>query len=350
MALTNYILTPEDVDLIRQAVEKVLGRSISYAGQIALENLTNQDDLRNNVQIIIGESLQSGAGGLSISFNATTGITTLTLDADLSAIAALSALGFISRTASGAMAARSLVEPAAGIDIANPAGISGDPTFTLANDLAALEGLSSSGIAARTANDAWALRTLQQPASGITIANPAGVGGDPTFALSDDLAAIESLASTGFAVRTGAETWEQRSITGASGLILVVDGDGVAGNPVIALDEIGTPGTYQSVTTDAYGRVTSGQSGMVLPVVTKSANYTVTASDYAILCSATLTLSLPAAASNTGRSYAVRNTGAGTVTIDPSAAELIDGAATKSLAANEFVTIVCDGTQWFTIG
>ena len=83
MPMTNYILTPEDVDLIRQAVEKVLGRSISYAGQIALENLTNTDDLRNNMQIIIGESLQSGAAGLTITFDATTGITTLTLDPDL---------------------------------------------------------------------------------------------------------------------------------------------------------------------------------------------------------------------------------------------------------------------------
>lgn len=349
MELTNYILTPEDVDLIRQAVDKVLGRSISYAGQIALENLTNTEDLRNNVQIIIGESVQSGAGGLTITFNPTTGITTFTLDPDLSAVAALASLGFISRTANGAMAARTLIEPAAGIDIANPAGIAGDPTFILANDLAALEALNASGLAVRTANDAWALRSITAT-TGLAVIDGNGVAGNPTVTPANDLAAIESLSSTGFAVRTGTETWEQRSITGASGQIFVVDGDGVAGNPLIALDEVGTPGTYQSVTTDAYGRVTSGESGMVLPVVTKSANYTATSSDYAILCSATLTLSLPAAASNTGRSYALRNTGAGTVTIDPNAAELIDGATTKSLAANEVVTIVCDGTQWFTIG
>lgn len=298
MALTNYILTPEDVDLIRQAVEKVLGRTISYAGQIALENIANTDDLRSNVQIIIGDSLASGAGGLTITFNSTTGITTLTLDADLSALAALATTGIIARTGSGTVATRSLVEPSAGIDIANADGVAGNPTFTLANDLAALEGLNSSGFAVRTANDTWALR----------------------------------------------------SITGAAGLIDVVDGNGVSGNPEIALAEIGTSGTYQSVTTDAYGRVTSGESGIVLPVVTKSANYTAKSGDYAILCSATLTLSLPVAATNTGRSYAVRNTGAGTVTIDPSGTEKIDGAATKALTSGQFATIVCDGTQWFTIG
>lgn len=331
MALTNYILTPEDVDLIRQAVEKVLGRSISYAGQIALENLTNQDDLRNNVQIIIGESLQSGAGGLSISFNSSTGITTLTLDADLSAIAALSTLGIISRTASGAIATRSLVGPSAGIDIANPAGIVGDPTFTLANDLAALEGLSSSGIAARTANDAWALRTLQQPASGITIANPAGVGGDPTFSLSDDLAALEGLSSNGIAVRTGSSAWAQRSITAGQNIV-VTNGDGVAGDPSIAL------ATSPDI------------QGLRVSTLSTSANYNATANDYVILVTATATVSLPAASTFDGQIYAIRNTGSGTVTIDPDGTEQIDGAATKTLTVGQFATIVCDGTQWFTIG
>lgn len=298
MPLTNYFFSPADVDLIIQAVQKVTGATISNAGRIALENFANTDDLRNNVQIIIGESLQSGASGLTITFNTTTGITTLTLDPDLAALALLSTTGLIARTGDGTVATRSLVEPPAGIDIANPGGVAGNPTFTLANDLAALEALSASGFAVRTASDTWTLRT----------------------------------------------------IIGTDGLIDVVDGDGVSGDPEIALAEAGTPGTYQSVTTDAYGRVTSGEVGMVLPVVTKSANYTATSSDYTILCSATLTLSLPASASSTGRSYAVRNVGAGTVTIDPNAAEQIDGTATKSLAAGEFVTIVCDGTQWFTIG
>lgn len=298
MSLTNYFFSPADVDLIIQAVQKVTGQSITNAGRIALENIANTDDLRSNVQIIIGESVQSGVGGLTITFSSTTGITTLTLDADLSALAALATTGIIARTGAGTVATRSLVEPSAGIDIANADGVSGNPAFTLANDLAALEGLNSSGFGVRTANDTWALR----------------------------------------------------SITGAAGLIDVVDGNGVSGNPEIALAEIGTPGTYQSVTTDAYGRVVSGESGIVLPVVTKSANYTATSGDYAILCSATLTLSLPAAASNTGRSYAVRNTGAGTVTIDPNSTEQIDGAATKALTSGQFATIVCDGTQWFTIG
>ncbi len=348
MPMTNYILTPEDVDLIRQAVEKVLGRSISYAGQIALENLTNQDDLRNNVQIIIGESLQSGASGLTITFNATTGITTLTLDPDLAALALLSTTGLIARTGSGTVAARSITG-ATGIAVIDGNGVAGNPQITPANDLAALESLSSTGFAVRTGAEAWAQRSITA-GTGLAVTNGDGVAGNPSVIPANDLAAIESLSGTGIPVRTGSETWVQRSITGTSGRISVANGNGVSGNPAIDLETVGMSGTYRSVTTDAYGRVTSGESGMVLPVVTKSANYTAASSDYAIMCSATLTLSLPASASSTGRSYAVRNTGAGTVTIDPNSTEQIDGAATKVLAAGQFATIVCDGTQWFTIG
>lgn len=278
MPMKNYILTPEDVDLIRQAVEKVLGRSISYAGQIALENLTNTDDLRNNVQIIIGESLQSGAAGLTITFDATTGITTLTLDPDLAALALLSTTGLIARTGNGTVAARSITG-----------------------------------------------------ATGIAVIDGNGVAGNPQITPANDLAALESLSSTGFAVRTGAEAWAQRSITGSQNIV-VVDGDGVAGNPTIQL------------------AVSPDIQGLRVSTLTTSVNYNATANDYVILVSATATVNLPAAATFDGQIYAIRNVGSGTVTIDPSGTEQIDGTATKSLAAGGFATIVCDGAQWFTIG
>jgi hypothetical protein len=75
-----------------------------------------------------------------------------------------------------------------------------------------------------------------------------------------DLAAVASLASTGIAVRTGSNTWAQRSVTGTSGRVAVSNGDGVAGNPAVDLASgvLGTPGTYTKVTADTYGRVTGG--------------------------------------------------------------------------------------------
>lgn len=154
-------------------------------------------------------------------------------DADLDCLAANSTAGVLARTGAGTCAARTLTAPAAGFTITNPAGTAGDPTFVLANDLAALEALASTGFAARTGTDAWAQRTFTAPAAGFTITNPAGVAGNPTFVLANDLAALEGLSSTGFAVRTTTDTWAQRTITGTANAICVTNGDGVSGNPTL---------------------------------------------------------------------------------------------------------------------
>ena len=84
---------------------------------------------------------------------------------------------------------------------------------------------AQTGILVQTAVGAWSGRTLTAPAAGITITNANGISGNPTFALANDLSALEGLAGTGFAVRTGTDTWAQRSITGGTGII-VTNGTG----------------------------------------------------------------------------------------------------------------------------
>lgn len=76
-------------------------------------------------------------------------------------------------------------------------------------------------------------RTITQPAAGITVSNGTGISGNPTLALSDDLAAVEGLATTGMAVRTGTSTWTTRTLTAGSG-VSISNGDGVSGNPTIS--------------------------------------------------------------------------------------------------------------------
>jgi hypothetical protein len=78
-------------------------------------------------------------------------------------------------------------------------------------DLDAVAALSSTGLAVRTAAGAWATRVLTAPAAGLTITSPGGVSGSPTFALADDLAALEGLSGTGYAKRTGTSTWSVSS-------------------------------------------------------------------------------------------------------------------------------------------
>jgi hypothetical protein len=60
-----------------------------------------------------------------------------------------------------------------------------------------------------TGNDPVAA-SLTQPAAGLTIT---GGGGSITFALNDDLSAVEGLATTGIVSRTAANTWAATSVT-----------------------------------------------------------------------------------------------------------------------------------------
>lgn len=93
---------------------------------------------------------------------------------------------------------------------------------------------AANGIVVWTSAGAWSGRTLTAPAAGLSITNPNGVAGNPTFALANDLSALEGLGGTGLAVRTGTDTWAQRTITAGSG-ISVTNGNGVSGNVSISL-------------------------------------------------------------------------------------------------------------------
>jgi hypothetical protein len=121
--------------------------------------------------------------------------------------------------------------------------------------LNALAAIAGTGFSAGTAADTWSLRTLTAPAAGLTITNPAGVAGNPTFAFANDLAAVEGLATNGLATRTNTDTWTTRTITGTANEITATNGDGVSGNPTLSLPaaltfsgKTVTGGTYSSPT------------------------------------------------------------------------------------------------------
>lgn len=125
-------------------------------------------------------------------------------------------------------------------------------------DLDAVSALSTSGLISRTGTATYATRSISVPAAGLAITNADGVAGNPTLSLNNDLGALENLTTTGIASRTAADTWTTRAITSGTG-ITITNGDGVAGNPTIALSSgVVTAGTYSLVTVDTYGRVTTG--------------------------------------------------------------------------------------------
>jgi len=195
-------------------------------------------------------------------------------------------------------------------------------------------GIAAAGMVARTAAATYAARTLTAPAAGISVSNGNGVSGNPTLALANDLAAIEALGSTGFAVRTGSDAWVQRSITSGSG-ITVTNGDGVSGNPSIAFTGSVTPTLGRRNIAD----VTSGD--------------TIVASDQAKLvniATGTGTLAFTAVATLAAGFWCViKNAGTGDVTLDPSGAELIDGLANWKLYPGGSVLVECDGSALYSV-
>ncbi len=103
-------------------------------------------------------------------------------------------------------------------------------------------GIGSTGLVARTAAATYAARTLTGPAAGITVSNGNGVSGNPTLSLADDLAALEAMSGTGIIARTASNIYAQRTITGGAG-VAVSNGDGVSGNPTVAVTTPITQGT-----------------------------------------------------------------------------------------------------------
>lgn len=173
--------------------------------------------------------------------------------------------------------------PTSGSDLLNDSGVSGatvaDALDALDADKQPLDGMltglsavvATSGLLALSGADTPVARTLQAPAAGMTITNPAGDTGNPTFAFANDIAALEALSGQGGAFRTGTDAWALRSLAVAdTGRLTVSNPAGIAGNPTFdlatvgsAAGPIGDAGTVPIVTVDAYGRVTALSSAAI---------------------------------------------------------------------------------------
>ena len=112
--------------------------------------------------------------------------------------------------------------------------------------------------------------------------------------VTSNLTGLSNLSGTGFISQTGTGTFVERAITGTAGTIEVANGNGVSGAPTITLANVGTSGTYVSVTTDAFGRVASGSSTQAWSTLTATPT---SVSGYGILDAVTNTGNTPSISS-----------------------------------------------------
>jgi hypothetical protein len=103
--------------------------------------------------------------------------------------------------------------------------------------------------------------------------------------------------------------------------------------------------------TDVKTSGTITANGYTTAFSTKSAAYTLTATDDIVSVTGTTTITLPTAVGIAGRKYTVKNIDAATtVTVSANGAETIDGAPAKFLALQyQYLTILSDGANWLIV-
>ena len=141
------------------------------------------------------------------------------------------------------------------------AGAQSTLTITLNAASGSLEA-ASNGMIAKTASNAVAARTMSSTTTGLSVTNGDGVAGNPTFALTGVALAVANASGTGALALTSSNTVVTRSILGTTNQISVTDGD-FANSPVIAIsaDPVlsGTGGLVVPVgTTGQRGSSTNG--------------------------------------------------------------------------------------------
>jgi hypothetical protein len=207
----TYTLTAAGKALIDDA-DATAQRTTLGLGTIATQNANGVNISGGSITGITDLAIADGGTGSSTAASARTelglaiGTNVQAWDATLDSLAAYNTNGILVQTAADTFTGRTLSAPAAGLTITNPAGTAGNPAFALANDLAAIEGLSNTGFAVRTGTDTWTTRALVGSTNRITITNATADAGVPTFDIGNQVI-----------ITTGAQTLSNKTlVSGAS--------------------------------------------------------------------------------------------------------------------------------------
>jgi hypothetical protein len=261
------------------------------------------------------------------------------LNDDLTAFAGNSTNGFWAKTGPGTGVARSIAGSGM-ISIINPDGVSGNPTISISQNGATIgqviawdgsqwapssAGASTTFLALTDTPSSYASQGLNfvrvnSGATSLEFITPANVltaiGAQPA---DTTLTAFAGLTS-GIPAVTSPNTVAQRTITSGAGIV-VTNGDGVNGNPTVAL---AGPQAVQAA---------------ISPIVTISANTTLTNSTHAgrtLVCTAAVTLTVNASTSfaNVGDTCTIYADGGDVTVVATGATVNVPSGDTLVIAAN----------------
>lgn len=122
------------------------------------------------------------------------------------------------------------------------------------------------------------------------------------------------------------------------------DEDGFGSDTLYFLVANGTDGLVSRI---EYGALSDLVKQMSSVAVTS--NHTATTEDQVLLCTGTLTVTLPASSGATGFNIYIKNVGSGVITVDGDSSETIDGSTSISILASESRHLFCDGSEWWII-
>jgi hypothetical protein len=154
----------------------------------------------------------------------------------------------------------------------------------------------------------------------------------PTYAYQNDVLGVQSQAPLTY-TNTGVMFYGTAGIMKLANAASITDG---------------TDSSNSSVTINASINIKASQTGKY---VAKTANYTVTASDYAVSDTLTgATYLLPTAVGKTGQIYIIKNLSAGTQTVNTTSSQRFDGSATsKDITTKKALYIMSSGAGWIIL-